>query len=181
MVRKNNPCSAKKALGQRKWSEPVTPSGAPTTSVEGYCAGACVSSHPSGPKVVRWLCLKYSNQPDQGPVEVRDDRSKGSDRWCASSWLRMVSLSFCETLGPRPTYAPLEVITQKVKSAGVVASTIRVFVGCSVSPAWAVHVWTRAKRSRAPHLPCGTESRSHRRTAPFRCRAPAIRWSRGSR
>ncbi len=40
-----------------------------------------------------------------------------------------------QTLSPRPSLPSLEVVSQKVEAPGWVASTIRVFSGCSVRPA----------------------------------------------
>ena len=106
----------KESIGPTDMIEPVATSGAPTTSAKDT---AQAHSYPAiqRAKGRAMTVLEILKPADQGPIQVRDDRRKA----LTPHALRLNSdgvFELLETLGPRPTFTLLEMITQKVKPAG---------------------------------------------------------------
>ena len=110
------PMFGKESIGPTEMIEPVATSGAPMTSAKDT---AQAHSYPAiqRAKGRAMTVLEILKPADQGPIQVRDDRRKA----LTPHALRLYSdgvFELLETLGPRPTFTLLEMITQKVKPAG---------------------------------------------------------------
>ena len=146
----------------------------------GCSAAASASSRPASRKGRAMAVFEVLKPAPQRAVDVFDDHLQalavGASRLGPNRVLELL-----QALLPRPLHASLEVIAQKVKASRLVASTIRVLVGCSVRPACSRPLPHPLQGSLALPPGFGTGSRSRPRTAPSRSPAAAIRWSSGSR